>query len=119
MSTSEWEMVAYAGILITLVSLAISFLGLDKIHRIFFCVFFPLAVQLILFGIAYLLLSEQGWLGTAVLLMALAVAGITLMKTWELAMKHPERDTLSLAISSMLRAAFIPLMVTLLALITF
>ncbi len=118
MSKAEWEMVIYAGVAIGILGLGVRFFGFDRLHRLFFCVFFPVSIQLILFAVAYTLASDTAWWGLGVIVLALAVVSITVIKTVDLALKQSESDTLSLAISNMLRAAFIPLVVTLLALIT-
>lgn len=119
MSSAEWEMVIYAGVIIGVVALGVRFAGLDRLHRLFFCVFFPVAIQLVLFAIAYQLATEKGWLSFAVIGIALVTVAITIIKTFDLAFKQVEQDTFSLAIGSMFRAAFIPLVITLLAIITY
>lgn len=111
-------MVIYAGVVIGVVALGVRFAGLDRIHRLFFCVFFPVAIQIILFATAYRLTAEINWLSFGVIGIAVVTVAITIIKTLELAFKQVKQDTFSLAISSMLRAAFVPLVITLLALIT-
>ncbi len=118
MSSEEWQMVAYAGAVIGLLGLSIRFAGMDRFHRLFFCVFFPLSIQLVLFWLAYELSAGTQWLGTGVLLLALVIVPVTFAKTMDLALKQVKLDTLSLAISSMLKAAFIPLIVIFLALLS-
>ncbi len=118
MNSGEWDMVIYGGIIIGLLGLSVRFVGMDRFHRLFFCVFFPVSIQLILFWLAYVLSAEIFWLGMGVIALALVVVSITLVKTVDLALKQVERETLSLAISSILKAAFIPLVVTLLALLS-
>ncbi len=118
MSNDEWEMVLYAGVVISILGFGVRAVGLDRFHRLFFCVFFPVSIQLVLFWLAYKLSEEVPWLGIGVLLVALVVVPITVAKTINLAMKQVRLETLSLAITSMLKGAFIPLIIIFLALLS-